>query len=296
MQVNRRQFGRLALLGAAEFTFRESIPLSAQSRLNSTFGGVQIGCDSYSFRDRNLEDALSMMADVGFGTVELWYDHIEYGYGGRTERASREDLRRWRLSVPLDEFETASDLAAAKGMAYSSYNFKFSDDVTDAEISRVFEMATAIGAEVVTGVVSPTTVARVDAEARKRKMRFGIKNTARQESDIVTAEDIEAARRGASDYVGIALDVGDLTSAGGDPVDFIDRHQGDIVAIYLKDREKDNGPAVPFGQGDTPMREVLSLLREQGSSVPVNIRYEYSGEDTFRETREGYRFCEAVLG
>ena len=181
-------------------------------------------------------------------------------------------------------------------MSYSSYHFAFTDHVSDAEISRVFEMTQAIGPEAVTGTANPPVIARIDTAAKIHKMRVGIKNSSPDETSIVTADDIQAACRGASDYIGVALDIGDLTAAGGDPIAFVQQHHGDLVSVYLKDRKKDNGPAVHFGQGDTPMEEVLGVLREKGSAIPVNIRYEYDGADTFRETREGYRFCQRVLG
>ena len=102
MRMNRRQFGSLALLGAGDLLMRGGSALPAQLKRNSTLAGIPIGCDSYSFRDRDLEEALLMTADIGFGTVELWYDHIEFGFGGRTERKARDELRQWRLSVPVE--------------------------------------------------------------------------------------------------------------------------------------------------------------------------------------------------
>jgi sugar phosphate isomerase/epimerase len=44
----------------------------------------------------------------------------------------------------------------------------------------------------------------------------------------------------------------------------------------LKDRKKNNGPNMPWGQGDTPIKEVLQLLRKETYNFPANIELEYS--------------------
>jgi len=36
-----------------------------------------------------------------------------------------------------------------------------------------------------------------------------------------------------------------------------------ITSMHLKDRKKDNGPNMPWGQGDTPIKEVLQLMRKE---------------------------------
>ncbi|MFQ5741528.1 MAG: hypothetical protein ACE5JX_21230, partial [Acidobacteriota bacterium] len=163
VRTNRRQFGSLALLGAGHLLLcgRSALgyPAPQQKKLNSTLAGVLVGCHSYSFRDRDLEEALMMMAEVGFGAVELWQDHMEFTHGGR-EGEAREQLRQWRLSVPLSEFEVAAALASERRTEFYAYNFAFWDDVTDAEIDRVFEMTKALGAKVVTGAANPAMVPR----------------------------------------------------------------------------------------------------------------------------------------
>ena len=73
---SRRGFGRLALVG---------LPLSlALAKINSKIDGVQLGIQTYSFRDLPLAEAIQAIATDGLGACELYSPHIE---GGHTDRA-----------------------------------------------------------------------------------------------------------------------------------------------------------------------------------------------------------------
>src|SRR6266478_4708396 len=89
--LSRRDFHRLAL-GAA------TAPL-ATAKPNSKIGAVQIGVQSYSFRDRPLDEAIKGMVEVGLGECEMWQGHVE------PQGVPREELRKWRTTVSMDAFK-----------------------------------------------------------------------------------------------------------------------------------------------------------------------------------------------
>jgi hypothetical protein len=61
---SRRDFGKLAFA---------AIPLArAAANINSKIDGVQIGAQTYSFRDRPLDGAIAGMKEVGLGECELF--------------------------------------------------------------------------------------------------------------------------------------------------------------------------------------------------------------------------------
>ena len=93
----------------------------------------------------------------------------------------------------------------------------------------------------------------------------------------------------------INLDIGHFVAAGFDPVDYIEKHHGRINALHIKDRKANQGENVPFGEGDTPVREVLALLRDKGYKIPANIEYEYKGADTVEEVRKCFAYCKKAL-
>src|SRR6266700_1418832 len=92
----RRHLGKIAL-ATLPATGLLTKGLLAQKKINSTIGGVLIGAQSYSFREKPLDGVIQAMTEIGLGECELFSPHIE------PKGVSRDDLRKWRLTVPLDD-------------------------------------------------------------------------------------------------------------------------------------------------------------------------------------------------
>ena len=286
----RRKFTRLAigtgsaLAGTRVFT--------AHERTNSTFSGVTIGAQSYSFRDRPLDDAIAAMKQIGFGSCELWSGHTE---PLRQLRGDRKKLRAFRLETPLSHYEEIGESFHEAGIELNAFNYSFRDNFTDEEIARGFEMAKAMGAKALTASGTVSVAGRVNAHAQRYGMRVGMHNHSRiRENEYATPDDFAAASKGNS-HIAVNLDIGHFIAAGFDPVDYIKRHHAQIIALHIKDRKRDQGENVPFGQGDTPIREVLALLRDNSYDIPANIEYEYKGGDTVEEVQKCFNYCKRAL-
>ncbi|MEP7270926.1 MAG: sugar phosphate isomerase/epimerase, partial [Acidobacteriota bacterium] len=129
--MTRREWNRLAVSGLAA----AALPVNSfAQKPNSKFKGVQIGVQSYSFRDRPLDDALKAMVEVGLSSCELWQGHVE------PKGVRGEALRAWRISTPLDEFKAVRAKFDRAGIDLYAYNYSFKEDFTDEEIARGFEM------------------------------------------------------------------------------------------------------------------------------------------------------------
>jgi sugar phosphate isomerase/epimerase len=274
---------------------------SAAGHINSKVKGVQLGAQSYSFRDRPLEGVIEGMKAVGLGEIELWSNHVEPRVDGQNldeagKKKAREDARKFRLETPLARFHEIGDKFKAAGIDLYAYNYSFRDDYTDAEIERGFEMAKALGAKVITASSNQNTTPRIDAAAKKHKMRVGLHNHSRVDpNEWATAEDFEKAMAKSSEYICVNLDIGHFTAANQDAVAFLQKHHGRIVTLHIKDRKRNEGETVPFGQGDAPIKEVLGLLSRNKWAIPANIEYEYKGEDTVAEVRRCVEYCKAAL-
>ncbi len=286
----RRNFSRLAigvgagLAGARVFTGHEMI--------DSKFAGVTIGAQSYSFRDRPLDDAIAAMKQIGIGSCELWSGHTE---PLRELRKDREKLRAFRLETPLSHYEKIGKDFHEAGIDLQAFNYSFRDNFTDEEIARGFEMAKAMGAKVITASGTVSVAERVNAQAKRYGLKVGMHNHSRiRENEYATADDFAAASNGNS-HIAINLDIGHFVAAGFDPIDYVKQHHAQIVALHIKDRKKNQGENVPFGEGDTPIREVLALLRDNGYEIPANIEYEYKGNDTVEEVKKCFSYCKQAL-
>jgi sugar phosphate isomerase/epimerase len=295
--LSRREWHGLVLGGLAT----SLLPRTAHAGIDSKVKGVQLGAQSYSFRDRPLDAAIEGMKAVGLGSIELWSGHLEprvdwqkLDDAGR--KKAREDARKFRLETPLSHFHEIGDKFKAAGIDVYAYNYSFRDEFTDDEIARGFDQAKALGAKVITASSNQNTTPRIDAVAKKHKMRVGLHNHSRLDpNEWATAADFEKAMAASSEYICVNLDIGHFTAANQDAVAFLNKHHGRIVTLHIKDRKKDDGPNMPFGQGDSPIKEVLGVLAKNQWPIPANIEYEYKGEDTVAEVRRCVEYCKQAL-
>ena len=272
-------------LNRREFLAASAVGLLALQRRHP----VTLGVQSYSFRDRTLADAIAGMQKLGLRSCELWQDHVE------PRGISREARRKWRETVGLDHFHRVRDQFAKASIALSAYNISFRDDFSDAEIERGFEMAAALGAPLITSSSNIKTVTRIAPVAARRKMLVGVHNHSRVDpNEFATATSLTDAIQ-ANPFIAVNLDIGHFTAANEDAVAFLKQHHARIVTLHLKDRKRDQGANVPFGDGDTPIAAVLTLLQQNGWPIPANIEFEYKGDDSVAEVGRCLDYCRRAL-
>jgi sugar phosphate isomerase/epimerase len=297
----RRDFAKLAMA---------SVPLgTALAKINSKVSGVQIGVQSYSYRDRPLDAAIQAMVEDGIGECELFSPHIEPGGlprpsgGGRgaandpARMKEREELRKWRLTVPMDEIKAVRKKFDDAGISLFAFNYSFRDDFTDPEIERGFWMAQVLGVKVITASSTVSVMPRVVPFAEKYKITVGVHghNNVKDPNEFATPESFAKAMA-LSKMIGVNLDIGHFTAANYDAVSYIEEHHDRITNLHLKDRKKNDGPNVPFGQGDTPIKQVLQLMKQKKYNMPANIEYEYKGtEDSAAEVKKCLEYCKQAL-
>lgn len=314
---SRRDFGKILLAG---------VPLSvALAEINPKFKGVRIGIQSYSFRMMSLDDAIKAMAEIGIGECELFSGHVEprpqMGPGARPPQpvsappaggpppqgqmggrppgqnlAVREEIRKWRLTTPLEHFTAVRKKFDAAGIKLQAYNLSFNDSFTDEEIDRGFQMAQALGVKLITASSTVSATKRVATYADKYKIMVGMHNhdNLTDPNQFAKPESFAAAME-ASKYIGVNLDVGHFFAAGFDPIAYLEQNHARITSLHIKDRKKDRGANVPWGTGDTPIKEVLQLLKRKKYDIPANIEYEYRGEDAIAEVKKCFQYMKNAL-
>jgi sugar phosphate isomerase/epimerase len=277
----------------------------AQRRNAATIAGVKIGSSTYTFSPAQLDQAIEGIAEAGFTSSELHPRQIEPAFmmqqvfptgPGKPDHTSernfaRASLRQWRLGVPMEHFASAGQRFREAGIKLIAYNVNFGEDFSDAEIDRSFEMTKALGADLITAVGPTQTLRRLDPFARSHKMRVAFHN----EEQIPDVHAFEEAVEGMSDYIGFNLDIGHFASTGGDSMAMLKKHSGRIWDIHLKDQKKHLGPVVAFGEGDSPIAEVLRWVRDTHFAAPVNIEQEAPGWDRVAIAKQALEYCRKVL-
>ena len=94
------------------------------------------------------------------------------------------------------------------------------------------------------------------------------------------------------EYVGFNFDIGHYVAGtkGKSPIPVIEKYHEKIISLHLKDRTADGGN-VPWGQGQTPIKEVLQLLKKEKWPIYADIELEYKVPEgsTVAEVAEGRR-------
>ena len=299
-KMTRREFGALSL-GAL------TLPRLAAAQ---TVGGVRLGVQTYSFRELprtpggdQTAAIIGAMQTCGLTECELWSPQIEpaaAGGRGRTPeqvREAREALRSWRVKTPLEHFRGIKDAFGKIGATIYAFNYSFGNDFSDEEINRGFEMARALGAEIITASTNLTVAKRVVPFAEKHMIAVAVHNhsNTKDPNEFATPESFAAALA-LSKYFKVNLDIGHFTAANYDPVAYLRDHHNDITNLHLKDRKKDQGDNTPWGTGDTKIREVMTLLKREKWPIRAYVEYEYRGESgAVEEVKKCLDYAKAAL-
>jgi sugar phosphate isomerase/epimerase len=183
----------------------------------------------------------------------------------------------------------------------SIYAFKLPPtmSMSDQEYEYIWNVAETLGANHVT-MELPTDDAllqRVGDFAARRKLRIAF-HTHGQGGDSGFAKALAA-----SPYTALNLDVGHYYGVNGkSPVPVILKYHDRIASLHLKDRKgpqaAGGGPNMPWGQGETPLKEVLQTLKKNHYTFPASIEYEYdtpAGSDVVTEVKKCVQFCKEAL-
>ena len=217
--------------------------------------------------------------------------------GFRPDPKWRDEVRAWRLSTPMSHFEGVKKQFADAGIKIQAYNLSFNESFTDEEIDRGFLMAKALGADFITASATLKSAQRVAPFADKHQYRVAMHNHAniKDPNEFATPESFAAALA-MSKYFVINLDIGHFTAANYDAVPYIEQHHARIVSLHLKDRKRDQGANLPWGEGDTPIKPVLQLLKTKGYDIPANIEYQVQGRGYGGGSEEVLRIREGGVG
>ena len=292
--ISRRDVGKILVAGCAGALI-PARELWSAAKINSVVRGVQLGAQAWSFNDRPLDACIAAFREVGLGECETSEIHFT------TPNPGSPDLDPKRLDTPLSNYAEVRKKFDDGGVSISAYGNGFRKDCPDPLIERAFQIAQAMGLNCITTSTKVSMVPRIDKFAQRYKIKVGYHNhdNSADPDEVATAESFERVLQGASHYAKINLDIGHFVAANQDPIAFLHKHHANIVTMHIKDRKKNHGPNVPFGMGDTPIVEVLHLIRDNKWNFPANIEYEYEqyapGLDTIAEVKKCYAYCRKAL-
>jgi sugar phosphate isomerase/epimerase len=213
----------------------------------------------------------------------------------------RQDQAKWRTSdETMNKYRDLRKQFDDAGIELALLCYNMNGNIADEEIDYAFRMAQALGVKGITSSSTVTIAKRVAAFADRYKMIWA----GHGHDDVCDAEQFAKPETfelimGLSPYIYVNLDIGHYTAAGYDPVPFIRRYNSRITNLHLKDRfrtlGRGRGANVRWGDGETPIREVLQLLRREQYAFPANIEYEYQGTDAVIEVAKCLQYAKDIL-
>ncbi len=262
----------------------------------ASVSGPEIGVISYSFRDRPIADAIRAMSQIGIRHCEFWEGHLWPAKPADAPWEKHlETVRRWRREVPLDEFRKVRRLFEEAGIRIIAYTQDLRKGYDDAEVAKTFQIAATLGVKQVFSSANVSMAKRLNDWAGRYGMVAAVHNhSVVRPDEFTTPDDFDLALRG-NPHLRINLDVGHFVAAGFEPVEFIRKRHRSIAGLHIKDRKKNQGATVPLGEGDTPVREILLLLKRNKYDIPCILEYEHLGADTVEEVRRSYEYCKRIL-
>lgn len=194
------------------------------------------------------------------------------------QKAAAEELSKWRLALSMDKIKAFRQKYEDAGVLIQIVKFDaintFSDDIVD----YCFTVAKTLGANAISCEIPLSETKRLGEFGTKHKMMIGYHGHTNITSPEAFGSPASWERSMEfSKYNGINLDLGHFVAGNSlSPVEYIKKHHDRITHIHIKDKKMHDGPNTPFGQGDTPIVEVLQLMKKEKWTFQGTIEYEYA--------------------
>ena len=313
---SRREFGSVLVAGLPLMAGMGPVPLSVAD--------AAIGVATSSFRDLprvpgrdNLDEVIRALRAVGVTQVELALANLEPApqstapvMGGSaayprrivmtpeevaaTNSSARAALRAWRLQTPAALFDRARGTLASAGLTVRACAVSYNDSFSDEEIDATLRQVRALGVATVSSPLTMAMARRVAPFAQRRQVSVAIHNQV--DGNPAGAIDTRGIREALalSPAFTVKLDIGNLTASNRDAAAELREYRSRVSHVLVRDRLRNGGASQPFGEGDTPIGAVLSLLATAAPGIPALIDYDYVGLRTsVDELKACLAYCRA---
>ncbi|HKY23121.1 MAG TPA: hypothetical protein VJM31_18040 [Vicinamibacterales bacterium] len=299
MKLTRRELGHFAAIAIPALCLPSRTVAQRPARPNSKFAGVQIGMNvPYNFggREMDADEQLNRCLTLNVSAIEMRSQPVESFLGSPAamgQKPPAEEMRKWRASVSMDRVRAFRKKYEDAGVAIEIVKYDRIYDLSDAEVDYCFTLARTLGAKAISCEIDVKQTQRIGQFADRHKMMVGYHGHA----STPPAHWENAFNQ--AQFNGANLDLGHFLAGNNtSPVPFLEQHHARITHVHVKDRKRNEGPSVPFGQGDTPIKEALQVIRDNRWPIQATIEFEYPvppGSDRMAELAKCVEFCRQAL-
>ncbi len=303
--TTRRAFlGQAAALAAFAALPRGTSAATPAGKPNSVIKGVRVGAISYSYRPvTDANEVLAALVADGISEVELMGATIQ-NYAGFAVTTAAPGKAKKDATPPIIYTDAQREEQIVKCRALRKlYNdagvnihiHKIAFGPSNEEVEFNFLVAKALGCEGITVERSEATIKRLAPFAEKHKIRVGFHNHTTNFPKIDEPDPLLEY----SQYIAFNFDIGHYVAGtkGKSPIPVLEKYHSRILNLHLKDRTAAEGN-LPWGTGETPIKEVLQLMRKEKWTFPANIELEYKipeGSDSVKEVAKCVEYCRKAL-
>jgi sugar phosphate isomerase/epimerase len=274
---------------------------------------MRFGYNTNGFAHHQLDDALTILASLGYRSVALTLDHHALNpYDRDTSRQLpliRDQVRELGLSVVietgarflLDPWRKHQPTLLSAGAEARARRLDF--------LHRAVDIAAELGAQVVSFWSGTPTEAATEAQlmdrlvsacrelcdhAARRQVRLAFEPEPGMFIDTMSRF-TELHQRVAQPNFGLTLDVGHLHCLGETPIAAHVRHWRDwLWNVHIEDMRRGVHDHLMFGEGEMDFAEVLGALAEVGYTCGVHVELSRHSHDAVETARRALAFLVSV--
>jgi sugar phosphate isomerase/epimerase len=281
MTLSRRQFLAASAAGAALGALTQ--PRSPAADAPPSYGPLNVGAQSYSFRAFKLERALQQ-----YQTLGLKYGEFNSGHIPLTSTQAQLDV----MKKQCEEY-------GVQPIAYGVQSFSKNTDAN----RKNFELAKRLGVKYISADPAPDSFDSLDKLCEEYQIAIGIHPHGPQGNKLhrwYSAEVILPAVKDHNPLIGTCIDTGHilrcvLLGKKLDPIEQIRMMGARNFGLHLKDFDPAKKEEVIVGRGALDVPGVVKALKDVNFKGYVNLEYELNKDNPTADMAEGLKVLAAAV-
>tara|TARA_B100001059_G_scaffold95906_1_gene95142 strand:- start:1076 stop:1870 length:795 start_codon:yes stop_codon:yes gene_type:complete len=217
----------------------------------------------------------------------------------KQQKSYDKEIKDWKKKRSIDRFKDLRKMYNSAGVDIYAFkpNYLLRKGNSDADINYAMQAGKILGASHVTLELPEDSnhSLRLGRLAEKNGIKVAYHGHEQQHAhwwDIALKQ---------SSHNAMNLDLGHYVAAGNtDAIELIEKQHLNILSMHVKDRQnpKNGKKNMPFGQGDTPIKEVLKMMRDNSYKFSATVEYEYEtpkDSSIIEEIRKSIEYCKNAL-
>lgn len=284
-KTTRRDFMKWAGFGTAAFPISSLLRKSGRAAENAKSDPrkireekrqLNLGMASYTFREFNLEDTLTMTKRLGLERIALKSFHLPL-------EATDEEIK----AVARKVRKAGLDLYGC-GVVYMQ---------NEEEVSRAFHYADTAGMKVIIGAPNPNLLKMVNKLVSIFDIKLAIHNHGPDDELYPTPESAYNKIKDFDPRMGLCIDIGHTQRGGVDPSESAKKFSDRLLDVHIKDvtAATKEGQTIEIGHGVIDIPKFLKTLLELNYKGSVSFEFEKDPGDPLPGVSESVGYVRGVL-